>query len=141
MGLNRTQFRRQIGRIKRRIDRAIPRALNRSGEKTVETVVDRTQRGISLNGGRFRRYSREYADYRQDNGRGTSPDLNFSGRMLSNLGVERVNNTKVKVAFSRNEEKTKARVNQRTRPFVGVRPQEVKFITDAFKRQFERDIR
>ena len=92
MGLNRTQFRRQIGRIKRRIERAIPQALNRSGEKTVETVVDRTQRGISLNGGRFRRYSREYADYRQDKGRGSTPDLNFSGRMLSNLGVERLPN-------------------------------------------------
>jgi hypothetical protein len=61
--------------------------------------------------------------------------------MLSNLGVERVNSNKVKVAFGRKEEQTKARINQKTRPFVGVKPQEVKFIADAFKRQFMRDIK
>ena len=69
-----------------------------------------------------------------------NPDLNFSGRMLSNLGVERVNNTKVKVAFSRKEEENKAKNVGKKRPFVGVRPQEMKFITDAFRRQLERDL-
>lgn len=141
MGVNTRQFRQFINRYKRKIDRAIPRALNRSGEKTVETIVDRTSRGVSLSGGRFRPYSRQYRQYRAKEGRGSTPDLNFSGRMLSNLGVERVNNTKVKVAFSRNEEKNKARYNQQKRPFVGVRPQEIKFITDAFKREFMRELR
>ena len=141
MALNRRKFRQFISRFKRRVDRAIPNALNRSGEKTVETIVDRTSRGVSATGGRFKRYSKAYADYRAEKGRGSTPDLNFSGRMLSNLGVERVNNTTVKVAFSRREEENKARNNQKKRPFIGVRPQEVKFITDAFRRQFERDIR
>lgn len=140
MGLNRRQFQSQIRRIKSRIDRAIPRALNRSGERTVETIVERTQGGQGLTGA-FKRYSREYADYRRDQGRGTTPDLNFSGRMLSNLGVQRKNNNTVKVAFSRNEEKKKARQNQKTRPFIGVKNSEVRTITEAFRRQFERDIR
>lgn len=140
MGVNRRKFRAEINRLKSRIGRAIPKALNRSGEKTVQTIVERTERGVGLNGA-FKRYSREYADYRAEKGRGTKPDLNFSGRMLSNLGVERKNRNTVKVAFSRNEEKQKAKFNQKKRPFVGVRPQEVKFITDAFRRQFERDVR
>lgn len=134
------EFKQFVSNFKRKLDRAIPKALNRSGEKTVETIVDRTSRGVGLKG-TFKRYSKEYADYRKEKGRGTKPDLNFSGRMLSNLGVQRVNGTTVKVDFSRNEEKTKARQNQKTRPFIGVRPQEVKFIADAFRRQFERDIR
>lgn len=134
------EFKQFVSDFKRKVDRAIPKALNRSGEKTVETIVDRTSRGVGLKG-TFKRYSKEYADYRKEKGRGTKPDLNFSGRMLSNLGVQRVNGTTVKVDFSRNEEKTKARQNQKTRPFIGVRPQEVKFIADAFRRQFERDIR
>lgn len=141
MGVRLRSFRQQIARIKRRIERAIPTSLNRSGEKTVQTIVDRTSRGVSSTGGRFKRYSREYADYRAKKGRSSTPDLNFSGRMLSNLGVERKNRNTVKVAFSRNEEKNKARQNQKTRPFIGVRAEEVKFITDAFRRQFERDIR
>lgn len=141
MGVNLRNFRQFVRRFKSKLERSIPTALNRSGEKTVETILDRTQRGVSASGGRFRRYSRGYSDYRAERGRGATPDLNFSGRMLSNLGVERVNNTKVKVAFGRREEQRKARHNQKTRPFIGVRPQEVKFITDAFKRQLERDLR
>lgn len=134
------EFKQFVSSFKSKMNRAIPKALNRSGEKTVETIVDRTSRGVGLSG-TFKRYSSEYADYRKKQGRGSKPDLNFSGRMLSNLGVQRVNNTTVKVDFSRNEEKVKARQNQKTRPFIGVRPQEVKFIADAFRRQFERDIR
>jgi len=140
MRVNVRQAQRELNALKSRIKRSIPKALNRSGEKVVETIVDRTSRGIGLRG-TFKRYSSEYADYRSKMGRGSKPDLNFSGRMLSNLGVERVNNRKIKVGFSRNEEKTKARNNSKTRPFVGVRPAEMKFITDAFRRQFERDIR
>jgi hypothetical protein len=138
--INTREFKRFVASYKRKLDRAIPKALNRSGEKAVETIVDRTSRGVGLLGG-FKRYSSEYADYRREKGRGTKPDLNFSGRMLSNLGVERVNNTKVKVAFSRKEEETKARNVGKKRPFIGARPQEVKFIADAFRRQLERDIK
>lgn len=140
MRVNVRKAQRELNALKSRIKRSIPKALNKSGEKTVQTIVDRTSRGIGLKGA-FKRYSSEYADYRAEKGRGGKPDLNFSGRMLSNLGVERVNSTKVKVAFGRKEEQTKAKFNQKTRPFVGVRPQEIKFITDAFSRQFMRDIK
>ena len=140
MRVNVRKAQRELNALKSRIKRSIPKALNKSGEKTVQTIVERTSRGIGLKGA-FKRYSSEYADYRAEKGRGGKPDLNFSGRMLSNLGVERVNSTKVKVAFGRKEEQTKAKFNQKTRPFVGVRPQEIKFITDAFSRQFMRDIK
>lgn len=140
MGVNLREFRRTINRLKRKIERSIPRALSASGEQTVETIVDRTQRGQGLNGA-FPRYSQQYRDYRQENGRGATPDLNFSGRMLSNLGVERKNNNAVKVGFSRNEEKNKARQNQKKRPFVGIKRSEESIIVRAFTRQFERDIR
>jgi hypothetical protein len=140
MRVNVRKAQRELNELKSRIKRSIPKSLNKSGEKTVQTIVERTQRGVGLKGA-FKRYSPEYADYRAESGRGTKPDLNFSGRMLSNLGVERVNSNKVKVAFGRKEEERKARFNQKTRPFVGVRPAEVKFIADAFRRQFERDIK
>lgn len=140
MKVNVSKAKREIRALKSRIQRAIPKALNKSGEKTVQTIVDRTSRGVGLKGA-FKRYSPEYADYRAEKGRGGKPDLNFSGRMLSNLDVERAGKNKVKVAFRRKEEEKKAKFNQKTRPFVGVRPQEVKFITDAFKRQFMRDIK
>lgn len=132
-------FKNYISSLKTRMDRAIPRALNKSAEKTVETIVDRTHSGNGLRG-TFKRYSKAYADYRKEQGRGTKPDLNFSGRMLSNLGVQRVNNTKVKVAFSRKEEREKARQNQKTRPFIGLKNNELRSVTDTFVKQFKRDI-
>jgi len=71
------EFKQFISSFKSKLNRAIPKALNRSGEKTVETIVDRTSRGVGLSG-TFKRYSSEYADYRKKQGRGTKPDLNFS---------------------------------------------------------------
>ena len=91
--------------------------------------------------GRFKRYSKGYAKFRKDNGRSTTPDLNFSGRMLSNLDVERKGRNRVIVGFKRKQEQEKAERNQETRPFIGVRSGEVRIITDAFKRQLERELR
>jgi hypothetical protein len=134
-------FRNFIARFKADLERAIPRALNRSGEKTVETIVDRTQKGKSINGSNFVKYSKKYAKYRKQQGRSTKPDLNFSGRMLSNLGVERAGRNKIKVAFSRKEEQDKAVKNQKTRPFIGVSTGEITSITKAFSKQLERELR
>lgn len=132
-------FRAYISSFRRRMNRAIPKALNKSGEKTVQTIVERTQSGKGLKG-TFKRYSNEYLDYRQKQGRGSKPDLNFSGRMLSNLGVERKSGNSVKVKFFRQEEKKKAMQNQKTRPFIGLRNDELRHVTTTFRKQFERDI-
>jgi len=126
--------------FKSRMDRAIPKALNKSAEKAVDLIVSRTQKGQGLKG-TFKRYSNDYRDFRKEQGRGTKPDLNFSGRMLSNLGVQRKTGHSVKVAFSRKEEKEKARKNQKTRPFIGLKNNELKSVTDTFAKQFMRDVK
>lgn len=133
------QFKQFVSDFRRKLDRAIPKALNRSGNKVRETILDRTSRGVGLSG-RFKRYSREYADYRKDKGRGSTPDLNFSGRMLSNIDVERAGTNKVLVNFKRKEEGRKASINQKKRPFFGVRPQEKKFIGEVFAKQLRKDL-
>ena len=107
MKVNVTKALREIRGLKGRINRAIPKALNKSGEKTVQTIVERTSRGVGLKGA-FKRYNPAYEEFRKDKGRGSKPDLNFSGRMLSNLGVERAGKNKIKVGFSRKEEEKKA---------------------------------
>lgn len=138
--INTSRFKRFISNFTDDLDRAIPKALNRSGEKMRETILDRTSRGVGLRG-RFKRYSKGYEEFRRENGRGTKPDLNFSGRMLSNLDVERKGRNRVIVGFKRKQEQEKAKFNQKTRPFIGVRSGEVKFIADAFEKQLERELR
>lgn len=137
--INYKKFKSDLRHYKSKIKRAIPKALNRSGEKAKELILDRTSRGVGLTGA-FKKYNPAYRDYRKDKGRGIKPDLNFSGRMLSNIDVEQVSTTKVLVNFKRKEEEKKAMHNNKTRPFFGVRPQEEKFVRNAFLKQFERDL-
>lgn len=137
--INYKKFKSDLRHFKSKIKRAIPKALNRSGEKTKQIILDRTSRGVGLNGA-FKKYNSNYRDYRKKEGRGIKPDLNFSGRMLSNIDVEKVSTNKVLVNFKRKEEEKKAMINNKTRPFFGVRPQEEKFIVNAFLKQFERDL-
>jgi hypothetical protein len=140
MRVDLSDFKRFRASWNSKMKRSIPIALNKSGNKVREIILDRTSRGVGLSG-RFKRYSREYADYRKDKGRGPTPDLNFSGRMLSNIDVEKVSTNKVLVNFKRKEEQKKAMQNQKSRPFFGVRPQEEKFVAEAFARQLRKDLR
>jgi len=125
--------------LKAKIQKAIPKALNTSGEKTKQIIINRTSKGQGLNGA-FKRYSPEYRDFRKKKGRGSKPDLNFSGRMLSNMDVKRVSTNKVLVTFKRNEEKKKAEINQKTRPFMGVKQNEISSIENAFLKSFKRNL-
>ena len=75
-----------------------------------------------------------------EKGRSTKPDLNFSGRMLSSIDVERVSTNKVIVGFKRKEEQNKAIINQKSRPFFGVKSTEIGSIETAFRKTFERNI-
>lgn len=139
MKIDLSNFKRFRNSWNRKMKRAIPIALNKSGNKVRELIIDRTSQGVGLSG-RFKRYSNEYADYRKDKGRGLTPDLNFSGRMLSNMDVEKSGTNKVLVNFKRKEEAIKAKQNQKSRPFFGVRPQEKKFVAEAFARQLRKDL-
>ena len=138
--INASKFNRYMERFADNLHRSIPIALNRSGEKTREAILNRTARGVGLRGA-FKQYSPGYREFRNSQGRGTKPDLNFSGRMLSNLDVERKGRNKLVVGFKRREEKMTAEHNNKTRPFIGVTSTEEKSIIQTFARQLERDLR
>ena len=138
--INARKFKRDMERFADRLQQSIPTALNRSGEKTRETILNRTSRGVGLRGA-FKQYSPDYREFRNSQGRGTKPDLNFSGRMLSNLDVERKGRNKVIVGFKRKEERLKAEQNQKTRPFIGVTSSEQTEVVKSFVKQLEKDLR
>jgi len=135
--INIRQAKQSLSSLRARIQKAIPKALSRTGEKAKEIIINRTSKGQGLNGA-FKKYSPDYIDFRKKKGRGTKPDLNFSGRMLSNMDVRRVSTNKVLVTFKRNEEKKKAQINQKTRPFMGIKTGEVSQLEIAFLKQFKR---
>lgn len=129
----------ELERLSANIKRAIPQALNRSGEKTKEIIVNRTSKGQGLNGA-FKGYSTDYRDFRKSKGRSSKPDLNFSGRMMSSIDVSRVSTNKVLIGFKRKEEEKKAKQNQKSRPFFGIKQSEIGSVENAFEKTFERNL-
>lgn len=126
-------------RYDRDMRRAIPVALDKAGEKLKSLILNRTARGIGLKG-QFPRYSRGYELFRRKNGKGTTPNLKFTGKMLNDLEVKKVNTYRVLVHFKTNKSAKKADWVSNKRPFVGVKPDEKKLITAAFLDEFRRKI-
>jgi len=121
------------------LKRAIPTALMSAGQKARALILDRTKRGIGLNG-RFKRYDTKYAKYRSKKGKGATPNLSFSGDMLSNISVTKTKTTSVLVHFKNRKEAKKASYNNKKRPFFGIKPEEKKLVAAAFKDQLERKL-
>jgi hypothetical protein len=121
------------------LKRAIPSALMSAGEKARALILNRTSRGIGLNG-RFKRYDTKYAKYRSKKGKGSTPNLSFSGDMLGSLSVTKTKTTSVLVHFKNRKEAKKAAYNNKKRPFFGIKPEEKKLVAAAFKDQLERKL-
>jgi hypothetical protein len=57
------------------------------------------EKHIDQNGRRFKRYSKEYAEFRKKKGRGTAVDLTFTGHMMNGLKVLSATNKSVTIGF------------------------------------------
>ncbi len=93
-------------------------------------IVTRTLKGESVNGGAFKEYSPEYKNQRAKKGRSLTPNLSWSGRMLSSITHKILSKTKVMLTFSRGEEGKKAYFNDQTRPFFSLNQQEMATINE-----------
>jgi hypothetical protein len=111
------------------------RALKMAAVSQVREIKTRTKDGEGLNGA-FKGYSKDYFDIKAKR-KGGMPDVNlfYSGRMLANLGVVKATSNFALLSFSSQTERKKAKANQRTRPFMGIKPDEQKSIMRIFKRE------
>lgn len=96
----------------------------------------RTQAGQSADGNAFAPYSPAYARYRAKKGRGTNPDLTFTGEMLRAMDVLEVADTGDKVratiGFTSALANNKAAYNSDLRPFLGLTPADEQRLSDLF---------
>ena len=111
------------------------RALNLAGQRQVELIKDRTSKGIGLDG-RFKRYTAKYYEFKTDRAASGSTNVNLflTGKMMIDLGVVKATDKYALVSFNRWQERTKAKANQKARPFMGIKPDEQKDIAKVFKR-------
>ena len=109
---------------------AFKRALLITAQQGVNVIQDRTAKGVGYKGA-FASYTPEYAAFRSEKGRGTKPDLNFTGQMLGAMTVS-ADSKKAEIFFSRATESKKAAMNDKKRPFFGFSDQEERQLGKIF---------
>jgi hypothetical protein len=63
----------------------VKKALGRTAEFLIFLIKSKTKKGVDYQGNSFTPYTKEYKEFRQKSGKGTRPDLIFSGNMLAVL--------------------------------------------------------
>lgn len=124
-----------IESIKKRgidLSRAIKPALSKTAQHGVNIILDRTEKGIGYKGA-FKPYSELYGAFRDNRGRGQTPDLNFTGQMLGNM-TTKVSGNQAEIFFSSAQQSRKAAGNNKSRPFFGFNREEAKELGKVFER-------
>jgi len=111
------------------------RALSKAALVQVRAIKTRTADGKGLIGS-FKAYSKDYFDIKVKR-KGAFPKVNlfFSGRMLGDLNLVKATSNYALISFRSQAERKKAQANQRTRPFMGIKPDEQRDIMRIFKRE------
>jgi len=108
------------------------RALKIAALGQVSAIQSRTAKGIGLNDV-FKPYVEGYSIFRVKKGRSSTPNLNFTGKMLGALGLVSASPFEAVVSFHDKAMGDRAGFNQKTRPFMGVTAKEQALIIKRFK--------
>jgi len=127
---NAKEIARRVGKKGKELSASVKRALLITAQQGVNVIQDRTAKGVGYKGV-FASYTPEYASFRSEKGRGTKPDLNFTGQMLGAMTVT-ANSKQAEIFFSRATESKKAAMNDKKRPFFGFNDQEEKQLGKVF---------
>jgi hypothetical protein len=114
----------------------VKKALGRTAEFLIFLIKSKTKKGVDYQGNFFTPYTKEYKEFRQKSGKGTRPDLLFSGNMLSSI-TQKSFPTFAEVYFADKTENTKAINNQSKRKFFAIGDRDVNSIMNVFSKEFK----
>jgi hypothetical protein len=114
----------------------VKKALGRTAEFLIFLIKSKTKKGVDYQGNSFTPYTKEYKEFRQKSGKGTRPDLLFSGNMLSSI-TQKSFPTFAEVYFADKTENTKAINNQSKRKFFAIGDRDVNSIMNVFSKEFK----
>lgn len=114
--------------------------LQRIGFLAELLIKQRTAKGQDVQGNFFRGYSDKYKIFRQDKGRGTSPNLFFSGKMLGAMTHKTENGDTVRIFFADTQQAAKASGNQRRREFFGLSADDLETLSAEIDSELEERI-
>lgn len=123
-----------IRKKKKEMDAKERRALSIVAQTGINIILDRTGKGIGVDGP-FKSYAPQYEAFRSREGRGTTPDLMFTGRMLGSM-TSQVQGDKAIIFFSGPEQQKKAAFNNKSRRFMAFTKKERQQLTNVFKKHY-----
>ena len=104
------------------------------GSTARDLIRARTAAGKSIDGDVFAPYSKGYLKKRKDRGLGSTPNLSFTGKMMTALRWRREGKSGIRLGFENATDRTKAEYNHygtghaKARPFFGLNDQDRKSI-------------
>ena len=130
------------------LPRIIDKGVKQAGFQLLDIIRTKTEKGLDFRGSKFAPYSSSYLKKLNREGKKTSVDLFYTGRMLGSLNPSMVKKTgkhKISLAFRRKDEIDKAFFNQVTtdpqRKFFGFNSRTEKIIQRTFNKFVEKELR
>lgn len=133
---NAKEVSRRIGKKGKELSASVRRALSITAQAGVGIIEDRTAKGRGFKSGFFKKYNPTYAAFRSKRGRGSTPDLQFTGKMLGSM-TTKANSKQAVIFFTRAAEAKKAAMNNKSRPFFGFNRKEEKQLGQVFFRNLK----
>jgi len=133
---NAKEVSKRIGKKGKELSRSVRRALSITAQTGVGIIEGRTAKGKGFKGGGFKKYNPTYAAFRKKKGRGTKPNLEFTGTMLGSM-TTKANSKQAQIFFTRGTEADKAAGNNKSRPFFGFSRKEEKQLGQVFFRNLK----
>lgn len=129
---NAKEVAKRVGKKGDQLSASVKKALSITAQQGINIIEARTSKGIGFKGA-FKPYSTGYALFRSESGRGTKPDLSFTGQMLGSI-TSRATRKQAEIFFTRAAEAEKAAKNNKSRPFFGFNRREEKQLGEIFFR-------
>ena len=142
---NSKQLASKFKRLQSKLPRIIDKGVKQAGFQLVDRIRTKTQKGIDRNDVRFEPYSEGYLKRLRREGKSTSVDLFYTGRMLGSLGTKKTGKHKVSLGFNNAEMRQRALFNQvlnePKREFFGFNKRTENIIQKTFNRFVEKELR
>ena len=130
----------KLGRFRDVFQRKTQDFIIRLMKKQIDMMLERTDRGVDINGAPFKPYSADYIAYKRKV-RGSAPDWwRLSGTTLNSLVVRLINANTGEVMFGRKEGRERMMLHDSTRPFFGVNNQENKKLVSYFAQLIRKEV-
>ena len=143
---NSKEISKKFKRLQSKLPRIIDVGVKQAGFQLLDIIRTKTQKGIDRNDVRFEPYSEGYLKRLRREGKSTSVDLFYTGRMLGSLGTKKTGKHKVSINFTNAEMRQRALFNQvmmgdKNREFFGFNNRTEKIIQKTFNRFVEKELR